>query len=141
MDLRRSFFRTLVYCWAGPYTVTGLLVGLLLGGRVRWVAGVFEIHGPAVAWVLQRLPVSAAAITVGHTVLGRTLEDLDGTRSHERVHVRQFERWGLLMGPAYVGASCYQALRGRNFYRDNPFEIEAFAHDQRFPSRRTADRP
>ena len=32
--------------------------------------------------------------------------------------------------PAYLGASAYLFLRGRDAYRDNPFEVEAYAVDQ-----------
>ena len=45
---------------------------------------------------------------------------------HETVHVRQFERWGLLMGPAYLLASFVLWIAGRQPYRDNPFEREAY---------------
>ena len=45
------------------------------------------------------------ALTLGHTILGQTDAALDIRRQHERVHVRQFERWGPLMGPAYLGCS------------------------------------
>ncbi len=45
---------------------------------------------------------AAAAITFGHTVLARTQADLDASRSHERIHVRQYERWGLFFIPAYL---------------------------------------
>jgi hypothetical protein len=68
-------------------------------------------------------------MTMGHTVLGVDLRLLERTRRHERVHVRQFERWGVMMGPAYIMASCYLYLRGRDFYRENPFEIEAYRVD------------
>lgn len=118
--------RALVYLWASPYTLAGILTGIVLWSHFRWVSGVVEIHGPRIAWVLKRLPVTAAAITLGHCVLGQTAKDLAWTRNHERVHVRQFERWGILMGPAYVLASFVLFLRGRDYYRDNPFEIEAY---------------
>lgn len=45
------------------------------------------------------------------------------------VHVRQYERWGPLMGPAYLLASLYMHLTGRRAYRDNPFEREAYDLD------------
>lgn len=122
----RYLSRLFAYLWASPYTLLGLLFGLLLWGKFQWVTGAIEIHGPRIAWVLKRLPVSAAAITLGHSVLGQTARDLEWTRDHERIHVRQFERWGVLMGPAYVLTSIYLMLRGRDFYRENPFEIEAF---------------
>ncbi|WP_417740452.1 hypothetical protein [Rosistilla oblonga] len=120
---------SLVRLWALPYTLLGVIVGLVLLGRPKLVDGVIEIYGPGVAWVLQRLPVSALAITLGHSVLGQTQAALDLTRRHERVHVRQFERWGFLMGLAYLGASGWLWWRGKDAYRDNPFEIEAYAVD------------
>ncbi len=121
------WIRCLAYAWASPYTLLGLAIGLALRGQVRLVAGVLEIQGPGVAWLLVRLPVRAAAMTLGHTVLGQNRRQLERTRRHERVHVAQFERWGVLMGPAYLLASLYQPLRGRHYYRDNPFEVEAYA--------------
>ena len=45
--------------------------------------------------------------------------------SHEHVHVRQFERWGLLFPILYVLASFRALLTGKRFYWDNVFEIEA----------------
>ncbi len=49
--------------------------------------------------------------------------------SHERIHVRQVERWGPLFLPAYVLASVVAQARGLDAYRDNPFEREAFDDD------------
>ncbi len=119
--------------WASPYTLIGLAIGLLGlvgGGRVRRVAGVWECHGPLVRRLLDRLPLrQVQAITLGHTVLGRDAEALEWSREHERVHVGQFERWGPLMGPAYLGCSLMLWLRGRDWYRENPFEREAYASD------------
>lgn len=70
-------------------------------------------------------------MTLGHTILGRSECDLDLCRAHELIHVRQYERWGPAFLPAYLGCSAYLWLRGKNFYRDNPFEREAF--DQEDP--------
>ena len=66
------------------------------------------------------------AFTLGHTVLGQTDAALDISHDHEMVHVRQFERWGPLMGPAYLGCSLVLWLTHRRPYRDNPFEREAY---------------
>ncbi|WP_338060578.1 hypothetical protein [Rubripirellula obstinata] len=126
----RSFF----YVWVSPWTLMAIAIGLLLGGKFRLVDGVVEIHGKRVAGVLQRLYVPAMAITIGHVVLGQTQAALDITRKHERVHVRQYERWGIAFVPAYLLASVYLYLRGRDGYRDNPFEVEAYSVDD--PGRR-----
>jgi hypothetical protein len=116
--------------WASPCTLMALLIGVLAlrrGGQIRRVDGVWEIDGPLVCWLLDRLPIAnVAAMTVGHAVLGRSAYWLEQTRLHERVHVRQFERWGPLFPFVYWAASLWMHCRGRDFYRDNPFEREAY---------------
>lgn len=111
--------------WASPTTLIGLAFGLLLlpfGARMRLVDGVIEIaalrHAP-----LRRWPF--AAITFGHVILGTHAQELQRLRAHERVHVRQCERWGPLFLPAYLLAGAWQRMRGRDAYWDNPFEVEA----------------
>jgi cytochrome bd-type quinol oxidase subunit 2 len=121
--------RSAAYLWASPYTLLGVAIGLMLGGRFQRVAGVIEIHGPLIAALLVRLYVPAMALTFGHVVFGQTEAALDITRNHERVHVRQYERWGIAFVPAYLLISAYLYLRGRDGYRENPFEIEAYAVD------------
>lgn len=64
-------------------------------------------------------------MTLGHVVLGKTQEALDRTREHERVHVRQYERWGPLFLPLYFGWAGYLYLIGKHYYLDIPFEVEA----------------
>lgn len=126
-------FRTLGYLWAAPNTLAALLIfgGLALAsrGRLRIRRGVVEISGGAVAWFLRRgtvLPGGAAAMTLGHVILGTDDATLDHVRDHEHVHVGQYTRWGPLFIPAYLLASLWAAVRGNHFYRDNPFERAAF---------------
>ena len=124
--------RAFLYLWALPTTLLGLLFAppALLAGGMRVVDGVLEIHGGLAAWFLRRctlLPGGASAMTLGHVVIARTEELHDLTRAHERVHVRQCERWGPLFVPAYLLASLAVKLRGGDAYRDNPFEREAYA--------------
>src|SRR5688500_7634879 len=119
------------YAWAAPTTALGVVLVLagLWRAHVRVVDGVIEAHGPTLAWLLSHLtliPGGAAALTLGHVVVGRDLLSLESTRAHERVHVRQCEIWGPLFVPAYLSASLWAGVRGRDLYRDNPFEIEAF---------------
>ena len=45
--------------------------------------------------------------------------------AHERVHVRQCERWGPFFVPAYLLAMLATRIMGGNPYWDNPFEAEA----------------
>lgn len=119
------------YLWALPATIVGVigvLLALASGGRARWQHGIWEASG---GWPGRRLarglpfsgPVSA--ITFGHAVLGVCDQSLGATRAHEREHVRQYERWGLLFFPAYVLAGIIVGIKGGNPYRDNPFEIAA----------------
>ncbi len=126
--------RLLAMLWASPYTLLGLIlgmVGLCTGARGRIRGHVVEFYGGGVKWVLQRFPGGQfiLAFTLGHTILGQTDASLDVARNHELVHVRQFERWGPLMGPAYLGCSLVLLLMGRRPYRDNPFERQAFEQD------------
>jgi hypothetical protein len=98
------------------------------GGGVQRRGRVLEFHSGAVRWLLARAPIigGASAMTLGHVVLGRTAADLDWTREHELVHVRQYERWGPFFIPAYLCCSAYLWLVGRDSYLDNPFEREAY---------------
>ncbi|MBD3673826.1 MAG: hypothetical protein HUJ26_09910 [Planctomycetaceae bacterium] len=122
----------LKYLWAFPTTSVGLLLvipTICSGGRGQWVAGVLELHGGLIRWMLVRLvplPGGASAMTLGHVVIAQDKESHDRTRDHERVHVRQVERWGPLFLPAYLGCSLWLLLRGRDAYRENPFEVEAY---------------
>ena len=118
------------FLWAAPTSALGIV--LVVAGarrvRVQVVDGVLEAHGPALAWMLTHLvPLSggATAVTLGHVVLARDAQSLDATRAHERVHVRQCERWGPFFIPPYFAGSLIATLRGRHYYFDNPFEREA----------------
>lgn len=126
--------RAIGYLWASPNTLAAVAIGLLLCGRFRWVQGVIEIDGPWVRQTLNRLPIQPRAMTVGHVVFGTDLAALTVTRAHERVHVRQYERWGPAFIPVYLGWSLWLQLRGRDGYRENPFEVEAYAVDTPGPS-------
>ena len=125
--------RFIVYVWAFPTTAVGLVffhLAAITGGRHQVVDGALEVYGGAVNFFLRRctlLKGGASAMTLGHVVLGRDAELLDLTRGHERVHVRQCERWGPLFLPAYGIASLVAFARGGNRYMDNAFEREAYA--------------
>lgn len=109
--------------WASPNTLIGLALGLLLvpwGARIRVVQGVLEI---AAQHPRRRLP--STAITIGHVIVNTHAQELERLPAHERVHVRQCERWGSLFLPAYLLAGAWQWFRGRQAYWDNPFEEEA----------------
>jgi hypothetical protein len=123
--------RALSYLWAAPNTALGLLAGAaarLAGARACWREGVLEIWGGALGRVAATR-TSFCAITLGHVVLAVDEATLARVREHERVHVRQCERWGPLFLPAYAISSVLQLLRGGRPYRDNHFEREAYAHE------------
>jgi len=127
----RALARALGYAWASPNSLLGLLcalIALATRGGVARVAGAIEVHDGAVRWMLERLgPGGAAALTLGHVILGRTRDDLAAHRAHEHVHVRQYERWGPLFIPAYLAAGAWAWLQDGDAYADNPFEREACA--------------
>jgi hypothetical protein len=138
-----SVLRWPLYVWALPTTSLGL-VFLTVGaayGRIgtQVVDGVLEVHGGLIEIFLRKgtlLPGGASAMTLGHVVLGRDRASLCRTRAHERVHVRQCERWGPLFIPAYLLASLLMHLNGSDAYLDNPFEREAFETVPSLPAKK-----
>jgi hypothetical protein len=128
--LIRFLHKLLVVLWASPWSAVGLAIGalgLVTGGHVQARCGVLEFYGGAVTKLLECMPIHPIAVTLGHVVLGRVAAGLDVCRTHELVHVRQYERWGPLFIPAYLACSLVIWLRGGDAYRDNPFEREAYA--------------
>ena len=120
------------YLWPSLYTLLGVAlgaVGLLLGGRWRKHLGVLEFFGGRLGALLARLPqpLGFSAMTLGHVILAVDRSALAQLRHHEHVHVRQYERWGPFFVPAYLLSSLLQLLRGRNPYRENHFERQAYA--------------
>lgn len=124
--------RILRYAWALPATLLGLAaLGAcwLAGARVRRVGGTLEVAGGGTARIVARLPrrLRFAAMTLGHVIVGTDHRTLARVRTHERVHVAQYERWGPLFIPLYLASSLVAWLRGRDPYYANRFEREAFA--------------
>jgi hypothetical protein len=124
------------YAWAAPYTALGLALGgvaMLFGARARRHRGVVEICGGRIGAAIAHLPpvLGFSAMTLGHVILAVDRSALAQLRLHEHVHVRQYERWGPLFLPAYLLSSLLQLLRGRNPYRENHFERQAYAADAR----------
>jgi len=117
--------------WAAPVSLAGLALAplaLVAGGRIRIVRGVVEVSGGCLGPLLSRVnpwfPIQA--ITLGHVVLGVSAEVLERCRVHERVHVRQYERWGPIFPLLYLASSAAALGRGRGAYDGNAFEREAF---------------
>lgn len=127
------YFLTRIF-WASPNTLLGLIiggVGLCFGGSARIRGRAIEFYEGGTKWFIQRLPHGqfTLALTLGHTILGQTDASLDISRKHENVHILQYERWGPFLLPVYFLSSVYMWLVGRRFYRDNPFEREAYDAD------------
>ena len=125
--------------WASPLTVFGLLLALpviLHRGHVQIVRGhTFAIlaRGPCADAMLRRHPFGAMnAMALGHVVIATH----DGLSSrvlvHELAHVRQAERWGLVFPFAYLASSAWAAVRGKDAYWHNRFEIAARKAEKRF---------
>lgn len=128
--------RFIRYLWAFPATVVGALLALLAliaGATARVVEGAIEVAGGRLERFVGCLPECArfGAITFGHVIIGLDHALMERVRSHEHVHVRQYERWGVLFFPLYLASSLVQLLRGRDPYRDNRFEREAYALEGR----------
>jgi hypothetical protein len=116
------------YLWVAPVTLVGLFLVLIaywLGASVKRRFGVLEVAGNSRTPLLRNIANQFDAITVGHIILGRNHGTLTRWRSHEHVHVRQYERWGVLFPVLYVLASFKALLTGKRFYWDNVFEVEA----------------
>ena len=126
----RALNRLLAYLWPAPYSALGLLLAAIVvavGGSLRRGDGTLECSGGLLGRCAARLPLQRqfVALTLGHVIVGVDPASLDALRAHEHVHVRQYERWGLLFVPAYLGSSLLQWLRGRDPYWGNRFEREA----------------
>lgn len=118
--------------WAAPWSLFGLaigVVGLMSGGRARRQGRMLEIWGGCLPSILRVFPFYSGSpvATFGHVVLGRTDRHLDACREHQLIHVRQYERWGVLFVPAYLACWVAMWLRGKRPYYDNPFEQQAFS--------------
>jgi hypothetical protein len=118
------------YVWAAPCSLFGILLAaptFLLGASACGVDGVFEValtYKPGSRDRLAKL-LPFSAITFGHIVIGIDVDILARLRAHERVHVRQYEQWGVLFFIAYPLASLIQVARGRRPYWHNYFEVQA----------------
>ncbi len=126
----RPLSRVVSYLWAAPVSLAALpaaLAAAATGGYVRIHDGVLEAAGGILRPILARAVPGFAisAITFGHVVLGADVEALVETRAHERVHVRQYERWGIFFLPLYALSSLVALARGRSLYAGNAFERQA----------------
>lgn len=135
---------TIRFAWALPTSACGYLLGflgVLTGGKVERRGPVLEFHGGFVKWFMNRFPnKNILAMTLGYVIVGKEAEGLEAARDHEMVHVRQNGLWGPLFLPAYGAASVVALCRGKNPYRDNMFEVEAYSKAPVKPIRREPKR-
>jgi hypothetical protein len=123
-------WRAVKLIWAAPCSLLGLIAAcpvLLCGGtahRARQALEVTPGDNEALGQALARL-LPFRAIALGHVIIAVGRPELERLRAHELVHVRQYERWGLVFFPAYAASAIWQVLNGRNAYWNNHFEIEA----------------
>jgi hypothetical protein len=110
-----------VTVWCAPLTLVGVAVAVASGSRPSWDSSrrclvATGVGGPS-GFALRL--VGAGANTIGQVVLCRSADPSPALLDHESVHVRQAERLGPLLVPAYLWLN---ALHG---YRDNPLEHSA----------------
>lgn len=137
---RTGFGQLVCWLWASPASFIGICAaasGFVTGGTIRRVGPTWEVWGGVVTRLLSSRWIRARGMTLGHVILGTSPNDLDVVRSHEWVHVRQYERWGPFFIPTYLACSAYLYLCGRDGYLDNPFEVEAYDDDRRRESTTT----
>ena len=136
-QLRRAFFTPVVACralllGADVYTALALLLLWAARAQVRYCGGVWLACGGALPWLLRHHPLGAvAAAAMGRVVVAGDKATLRRHLRHERVHVRQFARWGLLFPALYVLELLRQVLRGKSPYWHNIFEREARRNEKR----------
>ena len=110
--VEKRLWKGCLYVWVGPWSFVGLgigLLGLATGGRAQIRRGVVEFYGGAASRFLHLLPNGkhVLAFTLGHTIIGKDGSSLNRARDHEHIHVAQYEKWGPVMGPAYLLWSAY----------------------------------
>ena len=118
--------------WAFPLTIVGLLLALpivLIRGQfqlIRIPTVALLVRGPCADWMLSRHPFGAmTAMALGHVVIAEHQGLSSRVLIHELAHVRQAARWGIFFPFAYLASSAWAALRGRDAYWHNRFEIAA----------------
>jgi hypothetical protein len=125
--------------WASPLTAFGLMLALpvvLYRGHAQMVRGhtfAILVRGPFADAMLTRHPFGVMnAMALGHVVIAMH----DGLSSrvlvHELAHVRQAARWGIVFPFAYLASSAWAAIRGKDAYWHNRFEIAARKAEKHF---------
>ncbi|MEN3296862.1 MAG: hypothetical protein V7642_6115 [Burkholderiales bacterium] len=118
--------------WALPLTLLGILLALpvvALRGHIQLIRGptaAILVRGPFADRILSRHPFGAmTAMALGHIIIAEHQGLSSRVLLHELAHVRQATRWGIFFPFAYLAASAWAAIRGRDAYWHNKFEIAA----------------
>jgi hypothetical protein len=128
--MKTAAWRAAKLAWAAPCSLVGLMgacVAVLCGGAARRASGTLEVTlvgSMAAGRTLARL-LPFRAIALGHVIIAAERREMERLRAHELVHVRQYERWGILFFPAYAASAVWQVLHGRDAYWNNHFEVQA----------------
>jgi hypothetical protein len=113
-----DLLRAVIYAWALPNTLLGLLCGALSFQRYRRIDGVMVFDGQVKGFLAILRGFRRSAITFGHVVLSN--RPVDGRlQAHELHHVWQYERLGPFYIPIYLLVWVFTG------YRRHPFELAA----------------
>ncbi len=131
--------RALGIVWALPLTIAGMLLALpilLWRGHVQLIkipTLALLVRGPFADRLLSRHPFGAmTAMALGHVVIAEHRGLSSRVLIHELAHVRQAACWGIFFPFAYLASSAWAALRGRDAYWHNRFEIAAREAENKF---------
>lgn len=118
--------------WALPVSLFGLLIALpvfIWRGHAQFIRGrtpALLVRGPFADVLLGHHPFGAmTAMALGHVVISESQGLSARVLAHELAHVRQAARWGIVFPLAYLASSAWAAIRGRDAYWHNRFEIAA----------------
>ena len=131
--LTRRALRAAAVVWAGPNSIIGLLLaplGFLPGGSIRLRDGVLECVVGSLPRFLRAVGDRGGieAFALGHVVVAGSAALMSKSREHERVHVRQYERYGPFFLPLYVLSSVLALARRDHPYDHNRFERNDITH-------------
>jgi hypothetical protein len=125
--------------WALPLTLLGMLLALpvlVLRGQLQLIRGptmAILVRGPFADWMLTKHPFGAmSAMALGHVIISENQGLSSRVLIHELAHVRQATRWGIFFPFAYLASSAWAAIRGRDAYWHNKFEIDAREEENHF---------
>jgi len=138
--LQRLLFRcgtALGILWALPLTLLGILLAvpiLARGGNLSLISmptPALLVSGSLADYFLEHHPFGAmCAMAIGHIVIANQRDLTPRILIHELAHVRQAAWWGIAFPAAYLAASGWALLHGRDAYWHNVFEVAAREAEQ-----------